>query len=350
MRLISSIILLACAGAGALAPDSPALRAALAQEAAKADREYVLETHILGYQGVGGDIDGERNPTLRAKQGETVRIVLVNVEPLVHDLALETLKIKTKEILDVGERTDLTFIAGGDDIYYCTIPGHRAAGMEGRFELIREPGAVEEPSPESDAAAAPRMLLLSELPPPEHLSLPPLEPLPQGNSTESAAQSSPDWANLLNDRNERVRAEAVRRLGKNENMPEYALHAMERMAREDSSLLARTYLAEAARRVQPGRRWNILEGLHGQATDAANPALPLLVWYATEEVVATDMNRALTLALDSKWPRALSFTVQRIAEEGSQEALRILAGRLPDANDEQRKIILDGVRRIVRPD
>ena len=135
---------------GLLAMILPALRPALAQEAADADREYVLETNILGYWGVGGNIDGVRNPVLRAEKGETVRIVIVNVEALLHDIALETLQVKSEGVLDIGEQTDITFIAVEDDIYYCTIPGHRAAGMEGRFEIIREAGMVDAgPAPES---------------------------------------------------------------------------------------------------------------------------------------------------------------------------------------------------------
>ncbi len=345
-------MLLRCAcflSPGLLAIFLSGLRPALAQETAEADREYVLETNIFGYWGVGGDIDGVRNPVLRAEKGEAVRIVIVNIEALVHDLALETLQVKTKEILDVGEQTDLTFTAVEDDIYYCTIPGHRAAGMEGRFEIIREGGVADGgPAPGNEATDAPRTPLLSELPPPDHIPLPPLELPPRADLPEPAAPSSGDWADFLDDPNEQVRAWAVRRLANNGQIPEYILPALARMAREDSSSLARAYLAETLRRIEPERRWDILEGLHGHATDPANHALPLLVWYATEDVVPVDMDRALTLALDSKWPHALSFTVQRIAAEGSQEALRALAGRLPKATAEQRTILLNGVRRIVQ--
>ena len=42
------------------------------------DREYTLESSMLGYRGVGGEIDGLRNPTLWARTGETVRVTIVN--------------------------------------------------------------------------------------------------------------------------------------------------------------------------------------------------------------------------------------------------------------------------------
>ena len=56
------------------------------------DREYTLESTMLGYRGVGGEIDGIRNPTLWALTGETVRITIVNGELMVHDIALEKLE------------------------------------------------------------------------------------------------------------------------------------------------------------------------------------------------------------------------------------------------------------------
>ncbi len=330
----------------------PALRPAFAQEAADADREYVLETNILGYWGVGGDIDGARNPVLRAEKGETVRIVIVNIEPLVHDLALETLQIKTKEILDVGEQTDLTFTAVEDDIYYCTIPGHRAAGMEGRFEIIREAGVAAGAAPDANgnSGGTTRVPSLSELPPPENIPLPALELPPDTALQTTGSPASTELTGLLNHRNEHIRARAVQLLAEDGNAPEHVLNAFARIAREDTSALVRTYLAETLRRIAPERRWDVLEGLHSHAEDAANYALAILVWYATESAVPADMDRALALALVSEWPNVLSFTVQRIAAEGSQEALRILSGRLPEANAEARKTILNGINRIVKPD
>ena len=106
------------------------------------DREYVLEATMLGYRGVGGDIDGIRNPTLIAVTGETVRITMVNAELMVHDIALEKLNIKSTQILDKGVSTNITFKAAASDTYYCSVPGHRAAGMEGRIvvgDKAREP-------------------------------------------------------------------------------------------------------------------------------------------------------------------------------------------------------------------
>ncbi len=105
----------------------------------KIDREYRLEAFTLGYRGVGGEIDGVRNPTLWARTGETVRITIVNGELMVHDIALEDLGVKSRQILEKGARTGITFKAVRSDTYYCTVPGHRQAGMEGRLEVTDEP-------------------------------------------------------------------------------------------------------------------------------------------------------------------------------------------------------------------
>ena len=336
---------------GLLAILLPGLRPALAQETANADHEYVLETNILGYWGVGGDIDGVRNPVLRAEKGETVRIVIVNIEPLVHDLALETLQIKTKEIFEIGEQTDLTFIAVEDDIYYCTIPGHRAAGMEGRFEIIREAGVADAaPDANGNNEDATRVPLLSELPPAGSIPLPPLELPPHAGLQATGSPTNAELTGLLEHRNEHIRARAVQLLAEDGNAPEHVLNAFARIAREDTSALVRTYLAETLQRIAPEDRWRVLEGLHSHAEDAVNHVLSVLVWHATEPAVQVDMDRALTMALVSELPNVLSFTVQRIAAERSQEALRILSGRLPEANAEARKTILDGINQITKPD
>jgi putative membrane-bound dehydrogenase-like protein len=119
------------------------------QSSAKPDREYTLVSTMLGYRGVGGDMEGLRNPTLWAKTGETVRLTIVNGELMVHDIALEKLDLKSTQILDKGATASITFTARSSDTYYCSLPGHRAAGMEGRIEVTDTaptvaPGTVPE--------------------------------------------------------------------------------------------------------------------------------------------------------------------------------------------------------------
>ena len=112
------------------------------------DREYRLESSMLGYRGIGGEIDGIRNPTLWAKTGETVRITIVNGELMVHDIALEKGEVKSTQILDKGATANIIFKATTSDTYFCSLPGHRVAGMEGRLEVSDSRPSSEGTTPE----------------------------------------------------------------------------------------------------------------------------------------------------------------------------------------------------------
>jgi len=98
----------------------------------RVDRDYALEATMLGYFGK----DGSRNPTLRANKGDQVRITITNGELMTHDIALEKIGIKSKTIQEKGTRASITFTAGQSDTYFCSVPGHRAAGMVGSFEVV----------------------------------------------------------------------------------------------------------------------------------------------------------------------------------------------------------------------
>jgi putative membrane-bound dehydrogenase-like protein len=139
MRFLRPTVLAAALLASVLIPPASAQNQAAGDAV---DREFVLEAAMLGYRGVGGDIDGVRNPVLRAAAGERVRITIVGVEALTHDVALEGMGIKSTEVLEVGDRASITFTAERNDTYYCTIPGHRAAGMVGSFEIAQEGAAA----------------------------------------------------------------------------------------------------------------------------------------------------------------------------------------------------------------
>ncbi|GAA4441247.1 hypothetical protein GCM10023091_26230 [Ravibacter arvi] len=95
-------------------------------------RNYVLESTMLGYF----KKDGMRNPTLKANKGDKVRIMIVNGELMPHDLALEKHQVQTRPVLEKGDTASIEFIALQDDVYYCTIPGHRIAGMAGKIAIV----------------------------------------------------------------------------------------------------------------------------------------------------------------------------------------------------------------------
>jgi putative membrane-bound dehydrogenase-like protein len=104
----------------------------LVQDTAKIDREYALEATMLGYFAK----DGARNPTLKANKGDRVRITITDGELMTHDIALEKMGLKSKSINEKGATASITFTADKSDTYFCTVPGHRSAGMVGRFEVV----------------------------------------------------------------------------------------------------------------------------------------------------------------------------------------------------------------------
>lgn len=104
----------------------------------KVDRTFVLEATMLGYIAK----DGTRNPVLKARKGERIRITIVNGELMTHDIALEKLKVKSDVLVEKGSKTSIVFVAKESDTYFCTIPGHRQAGMVGKFEVTDKIEAV----------------------------------------------------------------------------------------------------------------------------------------------------------------------------------------------------------------
>lgn len=98
---------------------------------------YTLKTGLadgrMAFIGQGGDIDGKVNPTLAAKPGDTVQITLINGDGVEHDLVIEGLNIASEKVRAKGASTSIVFKADkeGKFAYFCSVPGHRQAGMEG---------------------------------------------------------------------------------------------------------------------------------------------------------------------------------------------------------------------------
>lgn len=134
--LVITALMLPLSTAMVVAQTGKAKPAAAPTDTAKVDREYTLETTMLGFFAK----DGARNPTLKASKGERVRLTIVNGEQMTHDIALETLGLKSKTLQEKGTRTSIVFKADKSDTYYCTVPGHRAAGMVGKLEVVE--GAI----------------------------------------------------------------------------------------------------------------------------------------------------------------------------------------------------------------
>ena len=107
------------------------------------DVEFTLKTIAengkLLYIGVGGEIDGVVNPDLVVRPDAVIRIVLINGDGMVHDLFLPDFDVKTDYVKKIGDQQEILFEAGdmkpSSYVYYCTLPGHRKAGQEGKLIL-----------------------------------------------------------------------------------------------------------------------------------------------------------------------------------------------------------------------
>lgn len=96
--------------------------------------------------GVGGDIDGKTNPDLAVQPGDTVEITLVNGDGVTHDLVLPDSQVASGHVSEKAAKVKVVFKAAESGIfaYYCSLPGHRQAGMEGKL-IVGNPAVVEEP-------------------------------------------------------------------------------------------------------------------------------------------------------------------------------------------------------------
>ena len=129
------------------------------------DAKYTLRTGIaegkMVFLGVGGSIDGKANPILTAAEGQIVQLTLINGEGTEHDIVLPDQDAKSPRVNGKGASTTIVFRAtkSGDFIYFCCVPGHRLAGMQGQFLVT--PVLAPQTLVEADISREP-----TDLPPP----------------------------------------------------------------------------------------------------------------------------------------------------------------------------------------
>jgi nitrite reductase (NO-forming) len=129
------------------------------------DAKYTLRTGIaegkMVFLGVGGLIDGKANPILTAAEGQIVQLTLINGEGTEHDIVFPDQDAKSPRVNGKGASTTIVFRAtkSGDFIYFCSVPGHRLAGMQGQFLVT--PVLAPQTLVEADISREP-----TDLPPP----------------------------------------------------------------------------------------------------------------------------------------------------------------------------------------
>jgi nitrite reductase (NO-forming) len=150
--LFTAMILAGCMSGQARAEQNPVAGATVAEAPVpqpSADSRIVefslltqvKEGHIM-YIGFGGDIDGLTNPDLHVPQGSTVRVTLINGDGMQHDIFFPDFDAKSDPVIGKGDQQELVFQVTPDQVgnyvYYCTFPGHRQAGQEGKL-IVDEP-------------------------------------------------------------------------------------------------------------------------------------------------------------------------------------------------------------------
>jgi nitrite reductase (NO-forming) len=115
--------------------------------------EYTLRTQLGGepamaFVGVGGTIEGITNPELKANVGDTIRLTVVNGDPVAHDLTIDEFNVTTGEMISDEQTVVLEFVVNtpGQFKYYCSVPGHRQIGMEGTITVEGTADVVEAPA------------------------------------------------------------------------------------------------------------------------------------------------------------------------------------------------------------
>jgi nitrite reductase (NO-forming) len=100
---------------------------------------FTLKTSLaeekLVFIGVGGAIDGVVNPTLPVMLDNVVQVTLINGDGVLHDITFPDFNAKSEEIARKGASSVITFrvTKKGEFPYFCSLPGHRQAGMEGKI-------------------------------------------------------------------------------------------------------------------------------------------------------------------------------------------------------------------------
>lgn len=120
---------------------------------------------------------------------------------------------------------------------------------------------------------------------------------------------------LLQDKQEYVRAWTIQCMLEDKSISQQDLQRLTAMAGDDESKVVRMYLASAAQRIEPQRRWDLMANLVSHESDADDQNLPYLYWYAVEPLVGLDRQQAVQLASKAQIPKLRQLIARRIAAQ-----------------------------------
>lgn len=98
----------------------------------------------MTFIGSGGDLEGKPNPDLVVEPGAVVEIILRNGDAIQHNVTVPDFDAKSEDVIQKDQETRIVFAVDkeGTFPYYCDIPGHRQAGMEGKL-IVGQPTQAE---------------------------------------------------------------------------------------------------------------------------------------------------------------------------------------------------------------
>ncbi len=155
----------------------------------------------------------------------------------------------------------------------------------------------------------------------------------------------------LRNKNDRMRAWAVRLLCDRGELSDETIVELDALAKTETSGLVQLYLASSLPRIPFAKRWSIAESLTRSDEFDHDNMLPLLIWYGIEPSVPRDPAKAVQLIGNAKIDRVRQFASRRLTLEldrqpAALDLLLSLAEMTPQA--EVRLDILRGMSEAMR--
>ena len=128
-----------------------------------------------------------------------------------------------------------------------------------------------------------------------------------------------------------------------------AMAELNRLAKQSPNAVIRRYVVSALMRLPLQTRWDALAGLLARSEDVNDHNLPLLYWYAFEPMANVDPAKMMQIALSSKIPNILTYTVRRIGAIEGDAPLAALTASLAAVDDAGKQAaILRGINESLR--
>jgi plastocyanin len=140
--LLAAVALVACGGGSSSTSESTSESNSGASQEEKSEAGKEAQGGTAGSSSVNIEANPEGNlefvqKSATAKAGK-VSVDFTNSSPVPHDVAIESKGGETlgqTEVLAEGSDSTTVNLKPGEYTFYCTVPGHREAGMEGTLTV-----------------------------------------------------------------------------------------------------------------------------------------------------------------------------------------------------------------------